>query len=419
MRFLRLVPLLALPFLFLGATCVTKVEQKGPTGPWVGEVTNMGPDVQTNVYVTGNILDANGTYVEPVTETVCPLRLRPGEKGYFTAPNSPLYAISHAPFLVQPFHLSLKTFSDTWPKPLDQISFKVLGTYPEDDAILVEMQNSASETYYPIGVCAINFAPSGEARETSWGSPFLPIQPGEARDFVVHFDSPLDGTFEFSAKSLQSHGDTFIDSPPFVYTTRVVRTDEGRKLQVVGEVTNTSNNDLQHARFQAYLESSPAVRIEGAVATTKPGDSATHRGSGVIPAGQKTLLAFTLPFDANDTPMVKIEGLVGQTPAYTMSPVSARNVVSHRMTPGTIKVTASLQNPTDEGLIVDSLCFNLRNGSDKLVGGQCGRATWVGPHDSVTVSQDVMLVAAHRAPSVEVLAYGHPGPEPTKTAQRN
>lgn len=38
----KALPLLlaASAFLLFGATCVTKVEQKGPEGPWLGEVLN-------------------------------------------------------------------------------------------------------------------------------------------------------------------------------------------------------------------------------------------------------------------------------------------------------------------------------------------------------------------------------------------
>lgn len=81
MRTLRLVPLLALSILFLAA-CTVRIEQKGPTGPWVGEVTN-NSTVPALFSVEGHVLGADGHEVYwPWVET-CPDILDPGETGGF------------------------------------------------------------------------------------------------------------------------------------------------------------------------------------------------------------------------------------------------------------------------------------------------------------------------------------------------
>ena len=83
MRFLRLIPLLALPLLFLGATCVSRVEQRGPAGPWVGEVSNYGPEAVEYASVSAEILDAMGNSITWLEGSTCPPTLRPGQHGTF------------------------------------------------------------------------------------------------------------------------------------------------------------------------------------------------------------------------------------------------------------------------------------------------------------------------------------------------
>lgn len=417
MRLFRLAPLLLLPALFLSATCVTHVDQKGPAGPWVGEVTNTGSDLQLHIAVEGKIFDANGEFVGYVGERVCPFALEPGQKGYFSRRS--VDAAKHPQF-VQPLHMSLsRVFSASgYPVP-SGISYEVLEEYPEHKAILVRARNNSPNTYHAFYVCALNVAPSGDVREVSQGSPFLGVnfQPGDVGDFVVPFDSSLDGTFEFSADSTSSLIDTTVKSPPFDYSTEVVRTDKGRELHVVGEVTNTSGHDLSFAWFQAYLESSPTVRINGFVGTTHPTGNSIVSGNGTVPSGGKALLAFILPLDAGDRTAVKIEGIAGSAmpntfAPFTLSPVLVKNVVSESTGPDTVKISATLSNSSNDGLNVNSLCFFARDAHHDLLGGQCGFAPWIEPLSSAAVSQEVTLIGTGRVTSVEVVAYGHPGPKP-------
>ena len=423
MRFLRLLPLLLLPALFLGDTCVTHVDQQGPTGPWIVEVTNTGPDVQRLASVAGSVLDANGNLVLPLFfNDVCPYLLSPGEKGYFASPPVLDY-MRLRPNAVQPFHLSFLSVSAQHPNypAVTGVSFQVLGIYPEHKAILVQATNNSANTYHAVRMCALNIASSGDVREVSMGSPFLGVKfgPGDVDNFVVPFNSPLDGTFQFSADSSGSDIDTAIKSPPFDYVSKVIQTGKGRELHVVGEVTNTSGRDLTFAWFQAYLESSPTVRINGFVGTTDPTTTGIVSGVGEVAAGQKIPLAFTLPLDARDTTDVKIEGIVGTAlpdtySHYTLSPIPLKDVVDESTGSDTVRVSAMLSNPHDVGMNLSSLCFYARDARGKLIGGQCGSAhsNWIEPHGSEPVSQEVTLIGAGKAVSVDVVAYGHAGPKP-------
>jgi len=93
-----------LPLLLLGATCVTRVEQQGPTGPWIGEVTNFGPGVLQHASIIGTILDAEGKTVGPLMAlNTCPAVILPGQKGYFVSLPAPS---TNGTGFVQPYQLS-------------------------------------------------------------------------------------------------------------------------------------------------------------------------------------------------------------------------------------------------------------------------------------------------------------------------
>ncbi len=421
MRLLRLLPLLLLPALFLGDTCVTKVDQQGPSGPWLVEVTNTGPEIERLVSVTGLVLDANGSVVLPLYfNDGCPYVLSPGEKGYFASP----YAFDFAryrPNAVQPFHLSSLSVSAQPPDSpaVTGVSFRVRQRFPEHNAILVEATNNSSNTYGLVP-CAVNFDRTGKARDVASPSAFLGtvFRPGDVITFPVHFNSPVDGTFQFSAPSVGTEFDTVLTSVPFDYSTRVVETDKGRELEVVGEITNTSAVDLGYVWYEAYLDSSPTVRTSNLVGSSSLDQP--FSGSGVFPAGRKALVSFTLPLDEHDSDVVKITGVVGKTapspsaPRYTFVPPPVTNIASETTGSDTVKISATLSNPRDDGLNISSVCFYARDAAGRLIGGQCGASgvSWIEPHGSVAVSKEVTLIGAGKAISVDVVAYGDAGPKP-------
>jgi len=420
MRFLRLLPLLVLPALFLGDTCVTRVEQKGPSGPWVGEVTNTGTGPVRSVEVAAHIADARGTPIGLRFAQFCPYELAPEENGYFAIPALSADFLAKRPDIVLPLHISASEVSSSSnaPPAASGVSFRTLQRFPEHNAILVEATNNSSNTYGLV-LCAVNFDRTGKVRDVTAASAFLGtvFRPGDVITFPARFNASVDGTFQFSALSEGTEFDTKLTSVPFDYVSKVVQTANGRELEVVGEITNTSDVDIGYAWYEAYLESSPTVRTSNFVGTTDMNEF--HGGTSVLPAGQKTLVSFTLPLDEHDSDVVKITGIVGKTSPfgstpYTFSPVTVTNTASETTGSDTVKIAAMLSNPHDVGMNVDSVCFYARDAAGKLIGGQCGVSglSWIEPNGAAAVSKEVTLIGAGQPVSVEVVAYGHPGPKP-------
>jgi hypothetical protein len=421
MKPLRLLPLAALPILFLGATCVTRVEQKGPTGPWIGEVTNTGADTVYNVGINGYVGDAKDVPVGIQSAQLCPYNLEPGQRGYFALPSFSSDFLAKRPELLLPLRLSPLRISpgNASQVTASGVSFRVIRRFPEHNAILVEARNDSSNTY-DLLPCAVSFDHSGEAQDVSRASAFLGtvFKPGDIITFPVRFTSPVDGTFQFFAYSIGTDFDTALRSVPFDYSAKVVETEKGRELEVVGEITNTSATDLGFAWYEAYLASSPTVRTTNFVGSSSMNQP--FSGNGVLPAGQKTLVSFTLPLDEHDSNAVKITGVIGKTapfrsaPPYTFSPVPVMDVASQTTAPNTVKISAKLSNPADKGLNVDSVCFYARDAGGTVLGGHCGAfgVSWIEPRGSAAVSQEVTLIGVGQAVSVEVVAYGHAGPKP-------
>lgn len=171
-----------------------------------------------------------------------------------------------------------------------------------------------------------------------------------------------------------------------------METDQGRQLQVVGDVLNDTEEDLTGAILEATLKSSPVVRVEASI--------------GYIPAGKRTTVDFALPLGETDSPDFAITGIEAKRSSESLFPVTVEDVTWDRTPQGSVRVTASLANPTDEGLQVWVLCFDLLGSSNKPVGGSCAFPPWIGPRETVTVSQGIQELAATR--SVKVSAYGEP-----------
>ena len=414
----RLALLALSPLLLLGATCVTNVEQKGPTGPWIVEVTNTGPDPVFGVTVRGSVEDANGTVVSGMFDETCPLNLMPEQKGYFIKPAVSNFE-SFGPNITLPLRIIPSAFAQGSIALLaDGVVLHVLATYQEHRALLVEMRSNSPNTHYQVKVCAVLFSPSGETQEVVSTRPFLTstFKPGDVTVFPVAFNSPIDGQVQIFASSFVSP-DTDVVLDPSLLTigvSRIVETERGRELQVVGEVENNTAADLESVQYQTYLKTSPTVRAIGHVAST--GWSAWSQwggyfdGTGFIPAGQKAPVAFSLLLDKDDSTRIEVAGVEGLTSPFTLSPLPVKNVSNRRLEADSIEVTATVSNPRSEGMQVPYICFNLRGNNDRLVGTSCRRNEWIEPNGALTLSQEVTELAPMR--SVEVILYGYPGAKP-------
>jgi hypothetical protein len=411
MRLLKFVPLFALPFLFLGATCVTSVEQKGPAGPWVGEVTNTGADVG-RFSVAAQIIGSDGHEVYSPSVSTCPPVLSPGQVGAFelAVPTQVLsYPTTKLPLNLasSPVASSDQLLPDTSVTP-SGLSARLVQKYPEHNALIAQISNDSWNDYSPISVCANIRDSSGHILAVGTGDLFPSfLGPQESHDIVVSFRSLPDGTLEFFVSASLNSGQTQALDPSAlkISTTRVVQTDHGRELQGVGEVNNDSDMNLLATWFQVRLASSPTVVETDLVDTWDSG----FMGAGVLLAGQKAPISFTLPLDNTDSTSVEVVGIEGRPFNTDLLHLPVKNVTKQRLSGSSIQVGATLSNPTPDGLQVSFICFNLRGKNDLLVGTSCRSGDWIEPNGSLTVSQTVTNLAPMS--TVEVVAYGRPGPK--------
>jgi hypothetical protein len=413
----RLALLVLSPLLLLGATCITSVEQKGPEGPWVGEVTNTGPDPVGNVIVLGSILDTNGKLAGGGVSRTCPGDLLPGEKGYFMLRAVPPETLSDpARGLVLPAVLTdLQVFTDPW-LPVSGLTFRAVETYKEHKAVLVEMRNDSSTTYHGVDVCAVLFSADGEVQEKVFTRPILTstVRPGDVRVFPIQFSSPIEGPILFGVDSAYGPARDRVLDPSLLHISayRIVQTEGGRELQAVGEVLNNTGVNLSFAVYQVYLTTSPTVRATRFVGPASMGVAGERpdfsNGNGFIVAGGKASVAFVLPLDDADSTQIEVAGIEADTSESEVWLIPVRNISKQRLAADALKVSATLYNPTGEYMMVRSLCFNLRGNHDELVGTSCrGFPDGIEARGSLVVSAEVTEIGPAR--SVEVIAYGSPG----------
>lgn len=395
-------------FLFLGATCVTKVEQKGPTGPWVGEVTNTGSDPQIDVRVKTVVVDSSGKprWGGSRAET-CPFDLLPGQKGYFIQDALSLPATSDAS---PPLQLSSVDAYSCESGPLTNgVTFGVVKKLPDHNSVLVEMRNNSASTYYDVDICGLLFDESGNVQDIAAARPFpaAMLKPNEAVTFPITFDTAIDGRIQFAARSaFATHDDVELDASHFEITaSKVVQTDKRRELQVVGEVVNDSAVDLDDAQYEVYLDSDPTVRATGWVGSIIIFGPAG--GTGFIPAGGRTPVVFSLPLKDGDSTQVKSAGIIAHTsqlPTATRIPVTGAQVDWTQ--PGVGWVQGTLTNPFDTRAQV-FFCIELKGSRGQVIGAACRDASTVDAHESFAISRTIDEVAP--AESFEVFAYARPG----------
>jgi hypothetical protein len=408
----RLAILVLSPLLLLGATCVTKVEQKGPKGPWVGEVTNTGSDPEVDVRVEGWWVDSDGGDRRGMFRAeTCPFDLLPGQKGYFIT--DPI-EFSGDPTAFLPLKLtSVDTFS-CQSRPLTTgLAFRVIDKSREHNSALVEMRNDSQNTYFDVNVCGLLLNRSGEVQEMAKSSPFpaASFKPGGKVVFPITFSTPIDGPMQFAAKSVfETRQNVFLDSWHFdLSASRVVRTEQGRELQVVGEIRNDSTVDLDSARYEFYLKSSPTVRASGSVGSYAYlgtlAEESRSWGTGLIPAGQKAPVVFSLPLDEDDSTHVEFAGVTAHVASVRASRIPATDVTSRRVESDVVHVKATLTNPFNAPMEF-FYCFELRGARGQLVGASCEFSCGE-MADPWTASRRVRELAPTE--SVEVVAYGWPG----------
>ena len=407
MKCLKFAPLLAVPLL-LGATCVTRVEQKGPTGPWVGEVVNTGTKLEPDVHVYGGVLDSSGKWFDNAYAEICPFDLLPGQKGYFIKNTKPLE--TH-PDAALPLRLTrLDSYACQRHRLTTDIDLRVVSKSEDRKSALVEARNNSRNTYYDLNVCALSFAASGGIQDIAMNSelPVAILNPGDKVAFPLDFTEPINGSIEFAVESAFGTYDSVLDSSHFqVSASRVVETEQGRELQVVGEILNDSTADLTGGRYEVYLESAPDVRASGGAASLGTLQPTSDFGTGFIPAGQAAPVVFSLPLDRNYSTRIKLAGVVATASSERVSPVPVTNIFIRREAPDVVYVTATISNPFSVSSMMPFICFELRGADSQLVGASCMSSCSFPANASYTASRTVHEIAPME--TVDVIAYGRPG----------
>jgi hypothetical protein len=399
----RLALITLSPFLLLGATCVTSVEQRGPAGPWVGEVVNTSPDTAQYVTVWAEILDPTGNSVTSVSVLACPPTLLPGERGTFEI----LFPID-MPSETQrrmalPLQARVQVISDSVPElhfSREGLSVRVLEKDEERRLVLAEVRNDSPNTYYGVLICANLRTPTGKLAEVGKASLFPSVlRPGEARAVSIAFNSLPPGVLEFYTDGgIYGDGEVILDPALFhVTATRVIDGPGDRRIQVVGEVNNSTGRDLSRMKLQAYIAGSPAVRVEAEVGC-----------GGAVALGSTAPVAFTLPLETADHPSVVIAGIQGEEHYLGLLSIPIRDVSKQPVRGSqSVRVAATLVNQTDSWIEIDGICLNLRDRTGKLVGTLSPQQGGIlGPGATMTVSGEVADLGG--AASAEAIAYGHP-----------
>ncbi len=393
MRLLRLLPLLALPLLFLGATCVTRVDQKGPAGPWIGEVTNTGPAPAT-VMISAVAVGADGYHVYPFWQEPCPPVLLPGMTGSFelVVPDEFLsFSTTKQPLSIAPFPVAYSY--PAWSILPTGVPVRLIREYPEHNGVIAQVTNDSASTLQETKVCANVRDASGRMVEVGFGKLFpSSLGPGESRQLPIYFNSLPEGNIEFfvSAKDEPYGPRTLPASRLEISATKVVHTAQGRELQGIGEIHSDPDVPLFGLQFQLRLASSPTVIYQGDVL----------RGQWLV--GTDAPITFTLPLDSTDSDAVEVMGIEGWPSIVEVEPIQAEDVTRERVSSDTWKVTATFTNHTSERTSV-AYFFNLRGDQQRLVGTTGVVSDLVQPGATLTVSRTITTFGFPT--SLEIVAY--------------
>jgi len=363
---LMLIPALAL----LGATCVTSARQRGPMGPWVGEVVNTGDMPMREVMVTARVQDAAGRDFGIFTVPACPSALLPGQRGSFELFFPTDIALDVTPPLRAEFAPVTSGFAIEYPLPSDMtgdgLAARSVGTYPDKRAAMAEVRNDSAVTFSQIKVCATIRTPGGTLAEVGSADLFpSALRPGETATVPVFFNTMPDGVIDVVARGVSGccSAPLQFDRSEFVIeTTRVVTIGGYRSLVVTGEMRNRAGQDLAGLRLAAYLTGSPVTRV-----------SADLGCGGTVGAGGAAVAEFAIPIDSSEAaPVPAIVGIEAW-PWQTGYRIPVSGIASTPLAVpisglDTVEVTASLHNSTSKWLYYVRACGTLRDRQGHVAG---------------------------------------------------
>lgn len=406
---LRRSLLAVVPLVFLGTTCVSRVEQRGPAGPWVGEVRNVGEERASYVWVSGRLVDADGRAVQSgdLQAVTCPESIPPGGRAWFI-----MWGPSVEPGARLPYRLEgLRTAESLGESGFteEDLTVTVLATDLASKRMVVEVTNGSGFTYERPIVCAVALDKTGAL--VSLGQGFTSLYgfgSGESRRFTVDFSGPLSSSQEFIAQAVRALVPVPTIDPELFRITgvRVVQRDGAVQAYVIGELENRGPLYLDSAWLAAHIEEDPwalAGAPLGCGGRIAPGE----RGVALI------------PFDLREkvkTPTVVVEGIdawgAGAPVSLAVSGFRSSRGAAGEFGVPVAETTFAVTNPTASWVEVSSVCVYAKDAAGTAVGVAevSPESPYLGPGE--TVQLDALVHPLFPFATVELVARGRPTEPP-------
>jgi hypothetical protein len=227
MRWLFPVLLAAFAASSAGATCVTRMEQRGDAGPWVGEFVNYNQYRADTFETTVVVTDANGNDAGPTAINICPAELEPGESAAFelrlsgAARGDLVMPLSAAPPAIGAYS------GFNFEAPRSALAVRVISMDQPSSTASIELRNTSPSTAYPNGrACGIARDAAGGIVSVSRPVDLTNLDPGESITQTLSFTTlagvttivPFARVSEASILAAHSDGSRLFDLGSFRIT---------------------------------------------------------------------------------------------------------------------------------------------------------------------------------------------------------
>lgn len=428
MKHLRGILLLA-PLLLIAATCVTDVRQRGPAGPWVGEVTNYGPEATGYTYVDGTISDAQRRVLGNWQTLGCPVITLPGETTAFEIAIEE--GILDEPWLgfepVLPLRLDslraggfLVTDQEMqYGVQRGLLTQRIISNNAEHDYAVIELRNDSPFDVQLSNLCAVHRNSTGAVVSVATTSVVNSlVRRGDSLTLPVFFSTLGSWEIDVFAEGVRYQGCCSVSVPTSAVSVsmmKVVDRADGRYLYVTGTVRNERDDDITSLEMSAHLDDRWEERI----------DRAFIGCEGQLGRDAITPFMIEIPVASADTDRtLVVEALAasaGQLYEFPVTGVALGSVMPQvDGFPETRSVSATLTNDSNVWIEAYGACVALKDSAGRIVGAGYMNPDYpnrfVAPGTSVRVTTEVTQLAP--ATAADVIAYGIPtsGPPPTPIA---
>lgn len=423
MRVLHRPDLLLLPLLLIGATCLSTPHQNGPSGPWVGEATNYGPDTRGYAYVEAPVVDQIGRDVAYVQTQTCPFSLLPGDTAAYEISIDP-QSVRLSDFAL-PLSLKSPPILQAYSVPPDQDAYaskrqvglvaEVLRSDASQRFALIQVTDTAPIAFQQLQVCGVFRTITGTPASVATGHVLQSVlRPGASVVVPLFFSSMPAGNVEPIVEGIPMTAccDTRVDLSRIavsVQMTKLVDYPDGPYLDVVGELSNQTNEDLGGFTLSAHLGDSWRERI----------DAATAGCDGNFGAHDTLPFLLSIPVTSTRTNRsLTVDGLgaYAATPhTPVVSSIALGAVTKHAFGPDTRTVSARLTNDSGYWLSAPAACVGLHASDGNLVGAGYSSGVsnqYIAPGASIDLSMDIDQLAPSSTAKIVAYAQPMPGPPP-------